>query len=119
MDYFVSEVAEADIKKERARARELRNSQWWKRRRSSGACHFCGGKFPPQELTMEHLVPIVRGGKSVKGNVVPACKDCNSRKKYRLPFEFEYPASGGRPEPFFESGATREASTDDGSERTP
>ena len=36
---------------------------------------------------MDHLVPIVRGGKSTKGNLVPSCKACNSERKYRLPFE--------------------------------
>jgi 5-methylcytosine-specific restriction endonuclease McrA len=36
---------------------------------------------------MDHLVPIVRGGKSTKGNLVPSCKKCNSERKHRLPFE--------------------------------
>ncbi len=36
---------------------------------------------------MDHLIPIVRGGKSTKGNVMPSCKKCNSERKYRLPFE--------------------------------
>ena len=52
-------------------------------------CYFCGRKIPPKELTMEHVVPIVRGGKSSKGNVVPACKECNNKKKYLLPLEWE------------------------------
>jgi 5-methylcytosine-specific restriction endonuclease McrA len=38
---------------------------------------------------MDHLVPIARGGRSIAGNVVPACKDCNSKKKYLLPMEWE------------------------------
>jgi 5-methylcytosine-specific restriction endonuclease McrA len=38
---------------------------------------------------MDHIVPIVRGGKSTRGNVVPACKECNSRKKHMLPIEWE------------------------------
>jgi 5-methylcytosine-specific restriction endonuclease McrA len=36
---------------------------------------------------MDHLVPIVRGGKSTKGNLVPSCQKCNAERKYRLPFE--------------------------------
>jgi 5-methylcytosine-specific restriction enzyme A len=36
---------------------------------------------------MDHLVPIIRGGKSTKGNVVASCKRCNSERKHRLPFE--------------------------------
>ena len=31
---------------------------------------------------MDHLIPIVRGGKSTKKNVVPACKACNTEKSY-------------------------------------
>lgn len=38
---------------------------------------------------MDHLVPVVRGGRSVQSNVVPACKECNSKKKYLLPMEWE------------------------------
>ncbi len=87
--YFVSEVSEEEIKREKEKARKLRQSQWWKRKRSDGVCHFCERKFPPKELTMEHIVPLVRGGKSTKGNLVPACKECNSRKKYLLPVEWE------------------------------
>jgi 5-methylcytosine-specific restriction endonuclease McrA len=38
---------------------------------------------------MDHLVPLVRGGRSTKSNIVTACKDCNNRKKYFLPLEWE------------------------------
>jgi 5-methylcytosine-specific restriction enzyme A len=84
---FWVEVSEEEIKRERERARELRRSQWWKRKCAKGTCHYCGEKFSPRDLTMDHLVPIIRGGKSTKGNLVPACKKCNAEKKHRLPFE--------------------------------
>jgi 5-methylcytosine-specific restriction endonuclease McrA len=87
-DYFFT-ADEQHIKREKARARELRTSQWWKRKRSKGICHYCAKTFKPAELTMDHLVPVVRGGKSVQGNVVPTCKDCNNKKKYLLPIEWE------------------------------
>lgn len=86
--FFIS-VSDEEMRRERQKARELRSSQWWKRKRSKGICHYCGGKFPPRLLTMDHLVPIVRGGKSTKGNLAPSCKKCNSEKKYHLPFEWE------------------------------
>ena len=86
---FYSEADDDEIKKEKAKARELRNSQWWKRKRSSGVCHYCGRQFKPSELTMDHIVPIARGGRSSKGNVVPACKECNDKKKYLLLMEWE------------------------------
>lgn len=84
---FLVEVSEEDIRRERHKARELRASQWWKRKAAGGVCHHCAGKFPPAQLTMDHLVPVVRGGKSTKGNVVPSCKACNSERKHQLPFE--------------------------------
>ena len=77
------------IRREKALAKELRASQWWKNRRSSGICHYCGGKFPPAQLTMDHLIPISRGGRSIKANVVPCCKDCNTGKHSLLPMEWE------------------------------
>lgn len=86
-DFFISEVSPEEIKKEKEKARELRASQWWKRKKSSGICYYCQGKFKPADLTMDHIVPISRGGKNNKGNVVPACKECNSKKKYHLPIE--------------------------------
>ncbi|MBF0235663.1 MAG: HNH endonuclease [Desulfamplus sp.] len=88
MEFYFSQ--DEDIQKhEKQKARELRNSQWWKRRRSQGICHYCGGGFPPKELTMDHLVPIARGGRSVKNNVVPCCKDCNTKKRHMLPIEWD------------------------------
>jgi 5-methylcytosine-specific restriction endonuclease McrA len=34
---------------------------------------------------MDHIVPISRGGKSSKRNVVACCKECNYKKKYLTP----------------------------------
>ncbi len=85
---FYDGVDEQLQKKEKAKARKLRNSQWWKRKRSTGICHYCGKKFPPGELTMDHVVPIARGGKSVKINLVPCCKECNTKKRQFLPLEW-------------------------------
>lgn len=89
MEPFISNVSEEEIRKERAKARELRKTQWWKRKCAAGACYYCGKKVNAQDLTMDHIVPIIRGGKSTKGNVVPVCKNCNDKKKYLLPMEWE------------------------------
>jgi len=89
MEPFISYVTEEEIRKERAKARELRHTQWWKRKCASGECYYCKEKRKPKDLTMDHIVPIIRGGRSTKGNVVPVCKECNDRKKYFLPLEWE------------------------------
>ena len=86
---FVVAVSDEEIRRERRKARELRASQWWKRRRSAGVCHYCGNKFPPHALTMDHIVPLARGGKSARGNVVAACKECNNKKKHSLVMDLE------------------------------
>jgi 5-methylcytosine-specific restriction protein A len=85
---FIIELSEQEIKREKEKARELRKSRWWQNRIAQGLCHYCGLKFPATELTMDHLVPVSRGGKSSRGNVVPACKECNNKKKYLLPIEW-------------------------------
>jgi len=38
---------------------------------------------------MDHLVPLARGGKSIRANLVPVCKECNTRKKAALLFEMD------------------------------
>ncbi len=100
MDHFILEISETDVKREREKSRELRRSRWWQNRIALGCCHYCSGRFPPEELTMDHLVPVSRGGKASRNNVVPACKECNSRKKYLLPIEWEeYLTKNGSPAP--------------------
>ena len=89
MDFFIQEVSEQQINRERLKARELRKSRWWAQKCSAGICHYCNRKFAPAELTMDHIVPLARGGLSSRSNVVPACKECNNRKKYLLPIEWE------------------------------
>ncbi len=88
-DFAFIGVDEQVIKKEKAKARELRKTSWWRNKISSGICYYCGKKFAARDLTMDHLIPLARGGTSSKGNIVAACKDCNNRKKTMLPLEWE------------------------------
>lgn len=90
MDYFdIDGVDDATIRTERAKARELRKSRWWQQKTASGLCYYCGKKFPYKQLTMDHLVPLARGGRSTKDNLVPSCKECNTQKQSLLPLEWE------------------------------
>lgn len=75
------------VAREREKARKLRKSRWWKEQVAAGVCHYCKKDFPADQLTMDHIVPVSRGGKSTRGNIVPCCKDCNSQKKYLTPVE--------------------------------
>ena len=73
------------IRKERDKARALKRTPWWKRHLHHGICHNCGNRFLPDQLSMDHVVPLARGGKSTRGNVVPACIACNQKKKLDTP----------------------------------
>ena len=78
---------ERHIKKERAKARELRKTPYFQDLFRQGICYYCKEKFPEEELTLDHIVPVVRGGKSTKGNMVVCCKSCNQEKRYYTPAE--------------------------------
>lgn len=87
--FFLVTVSPEEVRREKEKAAALRKTQWWQRQVGRGVCHYCGLPVNPKELTMDHVVPIIRGGRSTRGNVVPACKSCNNRKKYLLPLEWE------------------------------
>jgi len=48
-------------------------------------CFYCGSK---ERLTLDHIVPISRGGVHSIGNLVTACKSCNSKKGDRFIMEW-------------------------------
>ena len=83
------DMSDADIRREKEKARRLRKTHWWNSRIEKGVCYYCGRRVGRENLTMDHVVPLARGGRSSKGNLVPACKECNNRKKYLLPVEWE------------------------------
>ena len=82
-------VDESVIKREKAKARELRKSRWWQQKTSSCTCYYCGKKVAFKELTMDHLLPLAMGGRSTKDNLVPSCKSCNNKKKAMMPIEWQ------------------------------
>ena len=86
---FFIPADESHVKREKEKARTMRKSQWWKNQTGQGKCYYCEKSFHPKELTLDHITPIIRGGKTTKGNVVPCCKECNSNKKYMLPVEWQ------------------------------
>lgn len=46
-------------------------------------CVYCGEQFPLEELTVDHVEPRVRGGDHSDGNLVTACRGCNTKKGHR------------------------------------
>ena len=89
-DFFLLDPAHTDpqrMKKEREKARQLKKTHWWQQLRQKGLCHYCEKEFRPEDLTMDHVLPLARGGRSQKGNIVASCKTCNSQKKLNTPAE--------------------------------
>jgi 5-methylcytosine-specific restriction protein A len=82
-------ASEEEIRRQKEKARALRKTQWWQRQIAKETCHYCRRPTPRNQLTMDHIVPLARGGRSTRGNVAPACKECNNKKKYLLPVEWK------------------------------
>lgn len=85
-DFYIA-ADPSHIKREKAKARELKKTSWWKQKLAERVCYYCENQFSMDELTMDHRMPIGRGGKTTKGNVVVSCKSCNSQKKHLTPVE--------------------------------
>jgi len=88
-DRYTREVDDDTLRREKARARELRQTSWWRRRVAPGLCHYCRRAVGAKALTLDHVVPLVRGGRSIRANMVPACKDCNTKKQSLLVWEWQ------------------------------
>lgn len=51
-------------------------------RRDHHSCQYCGCT---RRLTLDHVLPLSKGGKHAWNNVVAACEQCNQRKGDRTP----------------------------------
>jgi len=47
-------------------------------------CQYCDTRITVKTVTMDHVIPISRGGKTSWYNLVASCQDCNSRKGSKL-----------------------------------
>jgi 5-methylcytosine-specific restriction endonuclease McrA len=55
--------------------------------RDGSRCQYCGQRFSSAELSLDHVVPLSRGGSSNWENVVCCCLACNVKKGNRTPQE--------------------------------
>ena len=86
---YTREVDDETLRREKARARELRQTAWWRRRLATGVCHYCRRPVGAKALTLDHVVPLVRGGRSIRANMVAACRECNHKKQSLLAWEWQ------------------------------
>jgi 5-methylcytosine-specific restriction endonuclease McrA len=54
-------------------------------------CAYCRRTIPRRERTIDHKVPLARGGRHTARNLVMACRACNSSKGDRTAAEFGHP----------------------------
>jgi len=57
--------------------------------RDRNTCQYCMKVFSPKKLTLDHIYPKSKGGKSSWSNLVTACGECNRKKGDRLLSEID------------------------------
>ncbi len=68
---------------------QITPSQWRNLlKRHRFRCFYCRVKLLPANRTLDHKVPLSRGGTNTIDNVVPACRPCNNRKLRMTTEEF-------------------------------
>lgn len=71
--------------------RDSRKNRKWNRRRlfrlykKSSICHWCGKSVSPQEASLDHVIPLSRGGLTNMNNLVLAHKKCNHGRGNEMP----------------------------------
>lgn len=61
----------------------------WLLKQYGSVCAYCGSKFPPRVITLDHVAP--RRGQTAydrRDNLVLACRDCNAAKRDQAPLAF-------------------------------
>jgi 5-methylcytosine-specific restriction endonuclease McrA len=53
--------------------------------RDNHICQYCNQKFSDKKLTIDHVVPLSKGGRHEWTNVVTACSRCNNVKGDKTP----------------------------------
>ncbi len=57
-------------------------------KRDHHCCQYCGNN---KRLTIDHIIPVSKGGKNTWDNVVIACENCNQKKGDRTPLQAGMP----------------------------
>jgi 5-methylcytosine-specific restriction endonuclease McrA len=51
--------------------------------RDEGKCQYCMKKLTKKNFTLDHVIPVSKGGKKVWQNIVACCNSCNQNKGSR------------------------------------
>lgn len=58
----------------------VRFNRRWVFLRDNYTCQYCGDNLTVKQCTIDHVVPVSKGGKTTWHNVVTACYPCNNSK---------------------------------------
>lgn len=59
------------------------------RKKTDGCCAYCGRPLEKHEVTIDHVIPLGRGGaRKDVSNLVFACYECNQAKGNKTALEF-------------------------------
>jgi 5-methylcytosine-specific restriction endonuclease McrA len=79
--YVAGLIATHEARGAGAMPTEQRLAQLYESARASGHCPYCGGAT--DEWTLDHIVPVSRGGTNLLHNLIFVCPRCNSTKGAR------------------------------------
>ena len=60
----------------------------WQKLYSADTCYYCGKHIEGRDKTVDHKIPISRGGTNARENLVMCCQSCNSHKNNRTESEY-------------------------------
>lgn len=73
-------------------------------RRDTFECQYCGNRPGLKYLSIDHVIPVSKGGKTSWENCVVACVRCNTRKGNRTPEQAEMPLRSRPQKPTWNDG---------------
>lgn len=79
------EIQSEDMSKRIVFPQETRMSVY---NQSEGRCVYCGRSIPFDEMTIDHIVPLSKGGTNYEKNLQCCCKECNLMKQDLLERDF-------------------------------
>lgn len=78
--FFSVTVNAQEIQKKRRELALIKKKAWFLEAKKRGVCQKCGARVGPGGLTLDHIVPLSRGGTNSKGNLQFLCGSCNKKK---------------------------------------
>lgn len=61
-------------KQHKAKMKRVLKEEWFRE------CAYCGYKERNKEMTVDHIIPLAKGGSDSFYNQIPACRSCNVSK---------------------------------------